>query len=142
MPLGFFVESAVAVLLAVTIGYCAVLNHKLSKLHADRAALRDMVGDLVNATDLANRAIHELKVNAQEAEATIGTRLEEAERFGIELANHINAGQAVLDRIMRITQAAKPGAAAGDAPQVAVERRAQSVLEQLRAHQKSRESAA
>ncbi len=142
MPLGLIVESAVAVLLAITIGYCVVLNRKLTRLHADRAALKDMVGDLVNATNLANRAIHELKANAEEAEAAIGARLDEAERFGIELANHIHAGQAVLDRIMRITQAAKPAATASAAPQPAVERRAQSVLEQLRAHQKSRESAA
>ena len=46
--------------------------------------LRQMVADLVGATNLANQAIRELKQTAVEADLTLNTRLEEAERFGIE----------------------------------------------------------
>ena len=55
LPLGLIVETAVAVLLALTIGYCVVLNHRLKRLHADRDTLRKMVADLVQATDSGQR---------------------------------------------------------------------------------------
>lgn len=106
LPLGLFIESAVAILLALTIGYCVVLNRRLVRLHADRDALRLMVGDLVTATGLANQAIKELKSTAVEADLALSARLEEAERFGVELANHINSGNALMQRIAKITAAA------------------------------------
>lgn len=96
-----------SILLAVTIGYCVVLNARLQHLHADRDTLRQMVADLVQATNLANAAVKELKTTAAQADLVLNARLEEAERFGVELANHINAGQSVMERIIRITSAAK-----------------------------------
>jgi hypothetical protein len=107
MAFGMMVETMVAILLAVTIGYCVVLNERLKRLHSDRDELRQMVADLVSATTLADAAIKELKATAVEADLTLTARLEEAERFGVELAYHINAGQSVLERIARITTAAR-----------------------------------
>ncbi|HTN63265.1 MAG TPA: DUF6468 domain-containing protein [Devosia sp.] len=107
LPLGFFVEAAVAVLLALTIGYCIVLNERLKRLHADRSVLQQMVADLVGATNLANQAIKELKVTAMDADLALNARLEEAERFGIELANHVSAGTALMERIAKITSVAR-----------------------------------
>jgi hypothetical protein len=103
LPFGIFVEGSVSVLLMVTIGYCVVLNTRLKRLHSDRDTLRQMVADLVQATDLANAAVKELKTTAMEADLVLNSRLEEAERFGIELANHVNAGQSVMERIAKIT---------------------------------------
>ena len=54
LSLGMVVESSVAVLLAVTIGYCMVFNRRLKRLHGDREALGKMVADLVQSTTLAN----------------------------------------------------------------------------------------
>ena len=62
--LGMVVEASVAVLLAVTIGYCVILNARLKRLHADRETLQKMVGDLMQATALANAAVMELKTAA------------------------------------------------------------------------------
>ena len=107
IPFGLVVETLVAVLLATTIGYCVILNQRLKRLHADRGELRKMVADLVNATTLANAAIQELKVTAQESETVLAARLEEAEKFGIQLANHVNAGQQVMDKIAKITSVAR-----------------------------------
>jgi len=104
---GLFIESAVAVLMALTLGYCVILNRRLAALHADREALKLMVGDLIAATNLANQAIKELKSTAVEADMTLSSRLEEAERFGIELANHINSGAAMMQRIVRLTNVAR-----------------------------------
>lgn len=107
LPFGVLVEGSVSVLLAVTIGYCAVLNTRLKRLQADRNELRVMVADLVHATDLANAAVKELQDAAAEAELALNARLEEAERFGVELANHVSAGHEVMERIARITQVAQ-----------------------------------
>ena len=121
LPLGVFVEMTVAALLALTIGYCVVLNARLKRLHADRDALRQMVTDLVQATTLANGAIRELKAAAVETDAVLGARLEAAENFGIELANHVAAGQSVVERIARITSVARPAEAPVETPEAAVE---------------------
>jgi hypothetical protein len=159
LPIGFFMEGAVAILLALTIGYCVVLNSRLKRLHADRDALRLMVNDLVGATNLANQAIKELKATAVEADLGLKARLDEAERFGIELANHVTAGTTLIERITRIASAVRQHqtqaqAQAPDAAQqssvdpedqlVAVEQpnKIQSALMQLSTRVRSRRDAA
>lgn len=107
LPLGLFIEGAVAILMALTIGYCVLLNQRLKRLHQDKDAMRQMVADLVSATNLANQAIKELKATAVEADLSLTSRLEEAERFGVELANHVNAGTVLMERIAKITSVAR-----------------------------------
>lgn len=129
LPLGFIVEGAVAILLALTIGYCVVLNQRLKRLHADKEMLRQVIADLVQATNLANTAIAELKVTAREAEASLSTRLDMAARTGLELSTHINAGQHLVEKIALITHAARPVSLAE--PAQVEPGRAQSALHQL-----------
>ena len=105
--LGMMVEGSVAILLAVTIGYCAILNWRLKRLHSDRETLAKMVGDLVQATSLANSAIRELKNTALEADAKMGERLEEAARLEGELHTQVSNGSQLVEKIARITAAAK-----------------------------------
>jgi hypothetical protein len=140
IPFGLVVESLVAVLLATTIGYCVILNQRLKRLHADRGELRKMVTDLVSATSLANAAIQELKTTAQESETVLAARLEEAERFGIELANHITAGQQVMDKIAKITSVARGSIPMDD--RFAEPNKVQSALEQLSMRPRIRGNAA
>lgn len=109
LPFGMVVEGSVSVLLAVTIGYCAVLNGRLKRLHADREALRQMAADLVQATGLANGAVSELRQTASETDVALTARLAEAERLRAELADQLAAGQQVLERIARITAVARQG---------------------------------
>ncbi len=139
LPLGIFVEGAVAVLLALTIGYCMVLNQRLKRLHADKDVMRQMVADLVGATNLANQAIKELKQTAVEADLALNSRLEEAERFGIELANHVTSGTAVLERIAKITSVARQSQAPEPVEQP---NKVQSALEQLSSRVRNRGVAA
>ena len=141
LPLGFFVESAVAVLLMLTIGYCVVLNSRLKRLHADRSVLQQMVADLVGATNLANQAIKELKTTAMDADLALTARLEEAERFGIELANHVSAGSMLMERIAKITSIARSHPVAVE-PVAEETNKVQSALQQLNARARARENAA
>jgi len=111
LPWPMVVEGGVAFLLAVTIGYCIVLNSKLTRLRGDREAMRQMIGELMAATDKAHEAIRGLRETAEECELNLSAHLNEAERFSVELAHHVNAGNAVLARITRVAQAAKSRAA-------------------------------
>lgn len=141
LPFGVVVETLVAILLATTIGYCIILNQRLKRLHADRDQLRKMVTDLVSATTLANAAIQELKATAQDAETVLEMRLGAAEKFGIELASHVNAGQQILDKISRITTAARNGVPLTD-DRMPEPSRLQSALAQLSQRQRIRGDAA
>lgn len=105
--LGMVVEASVAVLLAVTIGYCVILNARLKRLHADRDTLQKMVGDLVQATALANAAVMELKTAALEADTKLVARLEEAARFEGSLTQSVATGSQLIEKIARITAAAR-----------------------------------
>lgn len=139
LPLGLFVETAVAILMALTIGYCIVLNQRLKRLHADKDEMRKMVADLIGATNLANQAIKELKQTAVEADLALNSRLEEAERFGIELANHVTAGSVLMERIAKITSVARHSQAIEPVEQP---NKVQSALEQLSARVRARGAAA
>ncbi len=139
LPLGIFVEGAVAILLALTIGYCVLLNQRLKHLHQDKDAMRQMVADLVSATNLANQAIKELKSTAVEADLSLTARLEEAERFGVELANHVTAGTVLMERIAKITSVARHSQAIEP---VEPPNKVQNALQQLSERVRSRGAAA
>ena len=140
LSLGIVVETAVAILLATTIGYCIVLNERLKRLHSDRDTLRKMVADLVQATALANAAVQELKTAALEADTVLNGRLEEAEKFGVELANHVTAGQQVMDKIAKITSVARNNQPLDD--RLAEPNKVQSALQQLAMRPRTRGNAA
>ena len=143
LPLGMVVEGMVSILLLVTIGYSIMLNERLKKLHADKDALKAIIADLVMATDSANTAIRELRQTADEAETNLSGRLEEAERFAVELANHVTSGQAVMDRIARILSTVRQAEANGTAVEApVVTNRAKEALARLRSHQMRKDEAA
>jgi hypothetical protein len=98
-----------------------------------------MVADLVGATNLANQAIKELKGTAMDADLALNARLEEAERFGIELANHVSAGTALMERIAKITSVARPSHVAEPADEP---NKVQMALQQLSDRAKMRGNAA
>ena len=58
---GMMIESVVAVLLTVTIGYCVILNKRLRRLKADEMSLKATISELITATEIAERAIGGLK---------------------------------------------------------------------------------
>ena len=100
------VELLVAGLLAATIAYCVRLNRRLTLLKSDEQALRATIAELVTATEIAERAIQGLKVTVRECDGTLGERLRTAERFLADIDREVRAGQVVVDRIARITEAA------------------------------------
>lgn len=61
LSLGIAIEALVAVLLAVTIGYCVLVNRKLIQLRSDQSELKVIVRDLHAATGQAEQAIAGLR---------------------------------------------------------------------------------
>jgi hypothetical protein len=105
--LGLLIESLVAVLLALTIGYCLILNRRLKRLRADESSLRATIAELVSATQIAERAIEGLQTTVHDCDATLGERLRNAERIAAELARDLRRGDEIITRIHRIAVAAK-----------------------------------
>ena len=99
---GMMIESVVAVLLTVTIGYCVILNKRLQGLRADEMSLKATISELITATEIAERAIGGLKIAVRECDHDLGDRLRTAERFSANIAQQLEAGQDVLNRLTRI----------------------------------------
>ncbi|MGY3650691.1 uncharacterized membrane protein YoaK (UPF0700 family) [Bradyrhizobium sp. LM4.3] len=55
--LGMAIETLVAILLMLTIFYCVMLNKRLTRLKADEHSLKAVIGELITATEIAERAI-------------------------------------------------------------------------------------
>jgi hypothetical protein len=138
------IESLVAMLLLLTILYCVRLNGQLKRLRSDETAMRATIAELLTAAETAERAIAGLKVTVREAEATLGERLRDAERYSTEMANNTAAGAEVLERLTQIA-GARPwlmGVAALPEPKPAVPnshdimKAAQAVADRARARVK------
>jgi hypothetical protein len=110
------IESLVAVLLMLTIGYCTLLNKRLTRLKADEQALKAMISELITATEIAERAIAGLKVTVRECDQNLGERLRTAERFSADMERQLMAGEEVLHRLVRIVSATRPEPAAAPPP--------------------------
>lgn len=102
------IESLVAILLALTIGYCWLLNRRLLKLRADESALKATIAELVTATDIAGRAISGLKQAIHDCDAALGERLGRAEDISRHITEQTALGEEVVRRIAMIATAAKP----------------------------------
>jgi hypothetical protein len=102
------IESLVAILLLLTIGYCVVLNNRLKRLRADELSLKATISELITATEMAERAVAGLRATAHECDHTLGERLKTAERFCNDLGKQITAGDILIGRLSRIVVAARP----------------------------------
>jgi uncharacterized protein DUF6468 len=110
--IGLVIESLVAILLMLTIGYCIVLNSRLKMLKADEQALKATISELITATEIAERAIAGLKLTVRDCDLSLGERLRNAAHLSGEIAHQLDEGKAVLERLTRIVQAARPQNAA------------------------------
>lgn len=105
---GFLVETMVSVLLLLTILYCVRLNKQLRLLKADENSLRATISELVTATEIAERAIAGLKSMMHQGEQALSEKLERGEVLATELDLHLNAGNQLLARLVRIAGVTRP----------------------------------
>jgi hypothetical protein len=103
---GLVIESLVAVLLGLTIGYCFILNKRLLRLRADESSMRGTIAELITATEFAERAIKNLRDITQQTNATLGEGLRASIDVTRDLDDQIARGEEVLDRIVQIAEVA------------------------------------
>jgi len=114
--LGIAIESLVAVLLAVTIGYCVLVNRKLANLRSDQSELKKIVRDLHLATDHAAQAIVGLRESAANADESIGMQLERVKVLDKQLRESIGRGDALLAQLTAMPRAETIRAARQEMP--------------------------
>jgi uncharacterized protein DUF6468 len=132
---GLVVESMVSILLLLTILYCVRLNNQIRLLKADEQSLRATIGELVTATEIAERAVAGLKSTLREGEETLNERLNRTGQMSADIERQLKAGEELLGKIARIAGATRgeeaPKPAAPDARAVAAA--AQAFAERSRA---------
>lgn len=106
--LGLTIETLVAVLLIVTIGYCVLLNKRLTRLKADEHSLRAVIAELVTATEIAERAIGGLKLAVRDVNEDLGSQLTAATRMSDQLRTQLAESDHVVRRLSKIAIAARP----------------------------------
>ena len=90
--LGIAIESLVAILLMVTIGYCMLLNTRLKRLKADEHSLKATIAELITATEIAERAIGGLKHTVRDVNEHLGSQLTSAEQMSQQLKKQLAEG--------------------------------------------------
>src|SRR5262245_35378678 len=114
--LGIAIESLVAMLLLLTIGYCMLLNKRLQRLKADEHSLKATIGELITATEIAERAIGGLKHTVRDVNENLGSQLSAATQMSEHLKHQLAEGDALIRRLSRIAAAARPSSEQQEAP--------------------------
>jgi Domain of unknown function (DUF6468) len=109
--LGLAIESLVAVLLVLTIGYCMLLNARLKRLKADEHSLKAVIAELITATEIAERAIGGLKHTVRDVNENLGGQLSAATQMSEHLKKQLAEGDSVVRRLSKIAIAARPQSA-------------------------------
>jgi hypothetical protein len=102
------IESLVAVLLLLTIGYCFVLNGRLKRLKGDEQALKATIKELITATEIAGRAVAGLKETARDCDRTLGERMRAAEALAAGLDHQVKVGDVLLGELVRSGLVSRP----------------------------------
>jgi chromosome segregation ATPase len=104
---GVAIESLVAILLLLTIGYCMLLNTRLKRLKADEHSLKATIAELITATEIAERAIGGLKHTVRDVNENLGNQLTAAGQLSLQLKKQLAEGDHVVRRISKIAIAAR-----------------------------------
>src|SRR5467141_3478394 len=102
---GIAIESLVAILLMLTIGYCILLNARLKRLKADEHSLKAVIAELITATEIAERAIGGLKLTVRDVNENLGDQLTAAAQISQQLKKQLAEGDNIIRRLSRIATA-------------------------------------
>jgi hypothetical protein len=109
--IGIAIESLVAALLLLTICYCMLLNKRLKLLKADEHSLKATIGELITATEIAERAIGSLKLTVRDVNEHLGNKIATAGEMSEQLRRHLQESDSILRRLSKIAIAARPASA-------------------------------
>lgn len=141
--LGIAIEALVMVLLAVTIGYCVLVNRKLVQLRSDQSELKVIVRDLHAATMQAEHAIAGLHQSATTAQESLGEQISRVRHLDGQLSTHISKGEVLLVKLAAMPQLRQPHASPGSGAraQGGISRQSNIGLGMLNAQRRDEEAA-
>lgn len=97
--LTFYLELALEVLLAFTLGYCVILERRLAAVRKGQEGLKRHIGELNMAIAGAGASLRALKTAAGEAAHTLDDRLKRARLHIDELSVLTSSGERIAQRI-------------------------------------------
>ena len=112
-------EALVAVLLVATIISSVRLSRRIARLKADEAAMRATIGELLAATEAAERAVAGLRTTLAECDRDLADRIEVAQRQVQELGRASAAGEKVMGRLDRVFDATRRALHSHQGPPIA-----------------------
>ncbi|HZQ39176.1 MAG TPA: DUF6468 domain-containing protein [Rhizomicrobium sp.] len=95
----FYLELALEVLLAFTLGYCVVLERRLAAVRKGQEGLKRHIGELNMAIAGAGASLRALKTAAGEAAHTLDERLKRARLHIDELSVLTASGERIAQRM-------------------------------------------
>ena len=99
MAFSLLVDLLVATLLAVTIGYCVILNRKLKALRRNEEALAQVVAGLNEAAARAEAGVGHLRKAGEEVGGSLSEKMEDARALYDELTFMGERGDRVVARL-------------------------------------------
>lgn len=95
----FYLELALEVLLAFTLGYCVILERRLAAVRKGQEGLKRHIGELNMAIAGAGASLRALKTAAGEAAHTLDDRLKRARLHIDELSVLTASGERIAQRM-------------------------------------------
>jgi len=84
----------------------------LKRLKSDESSLKATIGELITATEIAERAIGGLKLTVRDVNENLNAQLTAAGQISIQLKKQLAEGDMVVRRLSKIASAARPSAEA------------------------------
>lgn len=106
----------VAILLVATIISSVRLSGRITRLKADETAMRHTIGELMLASETAERAIAGLRTTLGDCDRTLADRLRTAERYAADLASQVEAGETIMSRFAQAVETSRQIPAPAPAP--------------------------
>ena len=97
----------VGILLVATIVSSLRLSRRIARLKADEAAMRATIGELMAATEAAERAVAGLRTTLAECDRDLADRIDVAQRQAEALGRASAAGEKVMGRLDRVFDATR-----------------------------------
>lgn len=99
MSMEIWLDAIVAILLVVTVGYCLVLNRRLTALRGNQSEMQSLLMNFTEATRQAESSISHLKLVSDQVGATLEERVKAARELADELDTITQSGSRLADRI-------------------------------------------
>jgi chromosome segregation ATPase len=117
-----------------------LLNARLKRLKADEHSLKATIGELITATEIAERAIGGLKHTVRDVNENLGSQLASATQMTEQLKRQLTEADNVVRRLSKIAIAARPAPEAEPVPVTAKVSPAKAVAAAAQAFSERRRS--